>query len=69
MAVEGGSSVIQLQGHDLPVDDVMCGITVGNIDSRVLTDGLGQSLFEPLLEGTCSVRLTGTSSCATSTVS
>ena len=50
MAVEGGGSVIQLQGHDLPVDDVMSGIAVGNVNSRVLTDGLGQSLFEPLLE-------------------
>ena len=50
MAVEGGGSVIQLQGHDLPVDDVMSGIAVGNVDSRVLTDGLCQSLFEPLLE-------------------
>ncbi len=52
MAVEGGGSVIQLKGHDLPVDDVMSGIAVGNVDSRVLTDGLGQSLFEPLLEST-----------------
>ena len=49
--VEGGGSVIQLQGHDLPVNDVMSGIAVGNVDSRVLTDGLSQSLFEPLLEG------------------
>ena len=51
VAVEGGGSVIQLQGHDFPVDDVMSGIAVGNVNPWVLTDGLGQSLFEPLLEG------------------
>ena len=51
VVVEGGGSIIQLQGHDLPVNDVMSGIAVGNVDSRVLTDGLGQSLFEPLVEG------------------
>ena len=51
VAVEGGGSFIQLQGHDLRVNDVMGGIAIGNVNSRVLTDGLGQSLFEPLLEG------------------
>ena len=51
MAVEGGGSAIQLQGHDLLVDDVLIGIAVGNVNSRVLTDSLGQSLFEALLEG------------------
>ena len=28
VAVEGGSSVIQLEGHDLSVDDMMGGIAV-----------------------------------------
>ena len=41
VVVEGGGSIIQLQGHDLPVNDVMSGIAVENVDSRVLTDGLG----------------------------
>ena len=51
MVVEGGGSVIQLEGHDLSVDDMMGGIAVRNVDPRVLADGLGQSLFEPLIEG------------------
>ena len=51
MAGEGGGSVIQLEGHDLSVDDMMGGIAVRNVDPRVLADGLGHSLFEPLLEG------------------
>ena len=39
--VEGGGSIIHLQGHDLPVNNVMSGITVGDVDPRVLTDDLG----------------------------
>ena len=45
-------SVIQVHGHDLPVDDMVCGVAVRNIDVRVLAGRLGQSLLEPLLEST-----------------
>ena len=40
MALEGVASVIQLQGYDLPVDNMMSGIAIRNVDSRVFTDGL-----------------------------
>jgi len=49
--VEGGGSIIQLQGHDFPINDVVSGIAVGNVDPRIHADNLGQSLLESLLEG------------------
>ena len=43
-------SFIQVHGHDLPVDDMVCGVAVRNIDARVLAGRLGQSLLETLLK-------------------
>ena len=43
-------SVIQVHGHNLPVDDVVCEVAVRNIDARVLAGRLGQSLLEALLK-------------------
>ena len=51
MAVEGSVSVVEVKGDNLPVDDVMGRITTRDVDPRVHTGGLSQSLLEPLLEG------------------
>jgi len=49
--VEGGGSIVQLQGHEFSINDVVCGIAVGNVDPRIQADSLGQSLLESFLEG------------------
>ena len=49
--VEGGGSIIHLQGHDFSINDVVSGIAFGNVDPQIHADSLGQSLLESLLEG------------------
>ena len=48
--VEGGGSIVQFQGHDLSINNVVSGVAVGNVDPRIRVDSLGQSLLESLLE-------------------
>ena len=48
--LSGQVIVIQVHGHDLPVDDMVCGVVIRNIDARVLAGRLGQSLLEALFK-------------------
>ena len=47
---EGGGSIVYLQRHDLSINNVVSGITAGNVDPRVRADCLSQSFLEPILE-------------------
>ena len=48
--IEGGGSIVHFKGHDFSINNVVSGIAVGNVDSRIHADSLGQSLLESLLE-------------------
>jgi len=48
--IEGGGSIVHLQGHDFSINNVVSGIAVGNVDPRIHANSLGQSLLESLLE-------------------
>ena len=50
--IEGGGSVVYLQGDDLSINNVVSGIAAGNVNPRIRADCLSQSFLESLLEST-----------------
>ena len=40
----------KVEGHHLPIDDLVAGVTIGGVNPWVFARGLGQSLFKPLLK-------------------